>query len=276
MQTILVPTDFSTFGYAIARYAIAFANTVNAARIVLYNAYMPFVSDETGLGSIIIDTSEDLRKISLAGLTKMKSELQAEAPALQIEYDNNVLTVEEGIEEACKKFNPGLIVMGVSGSGSSLMEALGSNAVDIARHSKIPTLIIPPEVAFHSIKKILLVSDFKDVATTTPADTIKKLVDDTGAQLQVLHVETGANDNEAAHATEKEEFNSIFSNYIPEYHFIKGKVFIDAVNEFSSANNVDMVIIIPKKHSWFEGIFSYKHTKALAFHSNTPLLAVHA
>lgn len=275
MQTILVPTDFSPSGYNIARYAIAFANNVKATRIVLYNAYMPFVSDDTGLGTLIIDTSEDLRKISIEGLSKMKEELQAEAPGLQIEFENDVLPVEAGIEEACKKFNPGLIVMGVSGSGSNLMEALGSNAVDIARHSKIPTLIVSPQATYNGLKKIFLASDFKDVTKTTPADTIKKLLDDTGAQLHVLHVETGAADAEAAAATEKNKFDSIFSGYNPEYHFIKGKVFTDTVNEFSVANNADLIIIIPKKHSWFEGIFSYKHTKALAFHSNTPLLAVH-
>jgi len=275
MQIILVPTDFTPLGYNIARYAIAFANNIKATRIVLYNAFMPFVSDDSGLGAIILDTSEDLRKISIEGLIKMKEVLQAEAPGLQIEYDHNVLPVEAGIEEACKKFHPGLIVMGVSGSGSALMEALGSNAVDIARHIKIPTLIIPPLAAYNGLKKVVLASDFKDVINTTPTDTIKKFIDDTGAQLHVLHIETSAADSEAAVTTEKNKFNSMFSGYDPEYHFIKGKVFTDAVNEFSATSHADLIIIIPKKHSWFEGIFTYKHTKALAFHSNTPLLAVH-
>src|SRR6478609_5422803 len=109
MHTILVPTDFSSSGYNTARYAIAFANNIKATRIVLYNAFMPFVSDDSGLGAIIIDTSEDLRKISIEGLIKMKEVLQAETPDLQIDYEHDVQPVEAGIEEACKKFNPGLI-----------------------------------------------------------------------------------------------------------------------------------------------------------------------
>lgn len=275
MQTILVPTDFTPLGYEVARYAIAFANSVKANRMILYNAYMPFVSDETGLGTIIIDTSEDLRKISIDGLSKMKNVLQAEAPGLEITYENDILPVEAGIEEACKKFNPQLIVMGVSGGGSALMEALGSNAVDVARHSKIPTLIIPPGAVFSGLQCVLLASDFKDVAETTPVETIKQLLNDTGAQLHILHVESGDEDSEAALAAEKATFVSILGDANINFHFVKRKDFTEAVNETAAAITADLVVIIPKKHSWLEGIFSFKHTKALAFHSSKPLLAVH-
>ena len=52
--------------------------------------------------------------------------------------------------------------------------------------------------------------------------------------------------------------------------------FTEAVNDFALENNAGLVIIIPKKHNWFEGIFGHKHTKALAFHTSIPLMAIHA
>ena len=276
MQTILVPTDFSPLSYNTARYAIGFAKDISANKIILYNAFMPFIVDDAGLGNIIVDTSEDLRKISIDGLIKMRDTLQAEAPGLQIEYESDILPVESGIEEACEKYGPGFIVMGVSGLGSSIEEALGSNAVNIARKSKVPTLIVPPDVMYNGFKKFLLATDFKDVSATTPVDRIKQLVDDFGAQLDVLHIETGSSDSEEATANEKKVFDTLFSNYNPQYHFIENKNFAEAVNNFALENNADLVIVIPKKHNWFEGIFGHKHTKALAFHTSIPLMAIHA
>ena len=82
MQTILVPTDFSPLSYNTARYAIQFAKDMNANRIILYNAFMPFIVDDAAFGNIIVDTSEDLRKISIDGLIKMRDTLHAEAPGL--------------------------------------------------------------------------------------------------------------------------------------------------------------------------------------------------
>jgi hypothetical protein len=66
-----------------------------------------------------------------------------------------------------------------------------------------------------------------------------------------------------------------FDAYSPAYYYEKSDDFANAINTFSEQNSVDLIITIPKKHGWLEGLFKNSHLKALAFHSNIPLLMVH-
>ena len=277
MQPIIVPTDFSPGAYNAARYAIALATDLKATKIVLYNAYQPFISEDTGMDVLLIQDISDFKKISEEGLVNMREKIQAEVPSsIQLELESEYSLVTDGILGVCEKYNAELIVMGITGAETKLEEAIiGSNAVDVARDSKIPVVIIPVNAEYEKLRKVLLAVDFKKVAETTPVSEIKRLLDVTNAQLDVLHVEAAANTAHIDLDDEKKVFNSLFSNYNPQYHFIESENFTDAINDFAISNGSNLIIVIPKKHGLFEGIFKRSHTKALAFHSHIPVLSIH-
>lgn len=276
MQSILVPTDFSANAYNAARYAMALAADVKATEIVLYNAYQPYVSEDPELSMPLQTDVEAFRQISADGLAKMKATLEKEiSSTIQLKLESEYNMVPQGIVDAAKTFNAGFIIMGISGTESKLEEAIvGSSAVDVSRHSEIPVIVVPAKATYSSIKKILLAVDFKKSAETTPVVAIKKLLDDTNAQLDILHVEANTADEVNLDA-EKNIVENLFQNYNPQYHFLQGKVFTDAINQFALENNSDLIIVIPKKHGLFEGIFKRSHTKALAFHSHIPIMTIH-
>jgi nucleotide-binding universal stress UspA family protein len=275
MQTLLVPTDFSKNAYNAARYAIALAADIKATKIILYNAYEPYVAEDPELGMPIQMDLEAFRQISSNGLAKMKDDLQQILPAsIELICEGEFNMVANGIIEACGKHHAEMIVMGISGAGSKLEEAIiGSTAVDVARESKIPVIIIPAGAQYAKLKKILLALDFKKTAGETPAVAIKKLLNDTGARLDVLHVETNKSHDTAA--GEQKALESLFDDCNPQFHFVKGNSFTDAIDQFAAENNTDLIIVIPKKHGLFEGIFKPSHTKALAFHSHIPVMTLH-
>ena len=276
MQAIIVPTDFSPNAYNAARYAIALATELKATKLVLYNAYQPYVSEDPELGLPYQADMDEFKQISEDGLMKMKDILQPEMSSIALEYESDYNVITGGIIDACKKYNADLIVMGITGGESKLEETIiGSNAVNVSKDSKIPVIIVPVEAKYSGLKRILLVVDFKKVAETTPVAAIKKLLDATNAQLDVLHVETGTNDTGAVPDNEKNIFNDLFNSYNPQYHFIKGETFTDAINQFAVENKTDLVITVPKKHNLFESIFKRSHTKALAFHSHIPIITIH-
>ena len=277
MRSVIVPTDFSPSAYDTARYAIALATDLKADKIILYNAYQPYISEDPSLDAILPQHITEYKTISEEGLVKMKNALQAEMPSsMQLDYESDYNIITNGIESAAEKYDAELIVMGITGTESSLEEALiGSNAFDVSKHSKIPVIIVPSGVKYAGIHKVLLALDFKKAAETTPVSEIKKLLDATNAQLDVVHVEGNANDSEAFFSNEKDILNSLFSNYNPQYHFIKGESFTDAVNSFADENKADLIIVIPKRHGFFENLFKRSHTKALVFHSHIPVMAIH-
>lgn len=275
MQSILVPTDFSENAYNAARYAIALAADIKATEIILYNAYQPYVSEDPELSMPLQTDMETFRQISADGLNKMRSTLENEVSSIKFKSESEYNMVPQGIVDAAKTFNAAFIVMGISGAESKLEEAIvGSNAVDVSKHSEIPVIIVPANATYSPIKKILLAVDFKKSAETTPVIAIKKLLDETNAQLDILHVE--ANDvDEVNLDAEKNVVQTLFQNYNPQYHFLHGKIFTDAINQFALENNSDLIVVIPKKHGLFEGIFKRSHTKALVFHSHIPIMTIH-
>jgi nucleotide-binding universal stress UspA family protein len=276
MQSILVPTDFSPNAYNAASYAIALAADINATEIILYNAYQPYVSEDPELGVPLQTDMEEFKQISADGLERMKNILLKEAsPSVQLKFESEYNIIAPGIIDACKNFNADLIVMGISSVENKLQEAIiGSTAIDVSKQSEIPVIIVPAETKYSKLKKILLAVDLKKSADSTPVAEIKKLLDATKAQLDILHVEANA-ESEVNLDTEKKIIDALFSSYNPQYHFLQGKVFTDAINQFALDNNSDLIIVIPKKHGLFEGIFKRSHTKALAFHSHIPIMTIH-
>ncbi len=278
MQAIIVPTDFSSNAYNAAQYAIALAADLKATRLIIYNAFQPYIPDdpELSMAPLQMDINE-FRELSRIGLMKMKEKLSPGIPSsLQVEYESEYNIAKMGIIDACEKYNAELIVMGISGAGTKLEESLiGSTAVDVSRLSHKPVIIVPEGAAYAGIKKILMVADFKKVEQTTPVEEIKKILDATKAHLDVLHVEANDNDSEKALEKEKNLFDSFFTNYDVAYHFIKGDNFADVVNAFAIGTKSDLIIVIPKKHSLLEQIFKRSHSKALAFHSDLPVLNIH-
>src|SRR4051794_22444401 len=129
MQSILVPTDFSSHSYNAARYAIELAKDLKATKIILYNAYQPYVSEDPELGLPLQTDMEEFRQLSKTNLEKMQTALQPEAStSIALEYESDYSVITSGILDACKKHNAELVIMGITGAETKLEEAIiGSN-----------------------------------------------------------------------------------------------------------------------------------------------------
>ncbi len=277
MNAIIVPTDFSPAAYNAAHYAIALAEDLQATKIILYNAYQAFISEDPEFSMPVETDMEQFKELSENGLVKMKEQLGTQSHGtLEIECKSEYNIANIGIVDVCKSNGGELIVMGISNAESKLEEAIiGSTAVDVSRNSEKPVIIVPSSARYSGLKKIVLAIDFKKVKQTTPVAEIKKILDATQAKFDVLHVETDSNDTPSDHADEKNIFDFLFKDYTPEYHFIKSETFTDGINHFAVENNSDLIIVIPKKHGLFDNIFKRSHTKALAFHSHIPIMTIH-
>ena len=74
---------------------------------------------------------------------------------------------------------------------------------------------------------------------------------------------------------ERENMRNLFAEFNPEFYFIGTDNFEDTITQFASDKNVNLIIVIPKNHSFIDNILGGSHTKKLAFSTDVPLLAVH-
>lgn len=279
MKTILVPTDFSHTANNAAQYAIDFAKQFGANKIVLFNTFSIPVSVSPDPTSSLLSGVDfkDLEKSSIEGLTHLANHLRDTCPNdVEITTLSNYGYLQEQIQGACKETNANLVVMGITGGGVITQKVVGSNTTSLAKTSPVPILIIPSEVTYKHVSRVLIVSDFEQVETSTPFYPIQPLLESTKAQLYVLHVAENSHHKIDEKAFESVAFKYMFAAYHPKFFFEVNPNFAETVNQFVSENSIDILIVFPKKHGILETLFVASHTKELAFNSNVPVLAAHA
>jgi hypothetical protein len=61
----------------------------------------------------------------------------------------------------------------------------------------------------------------------------------------------------------------------PNYYFLKRDDVVEGINEFSETHNLDVVIVIPKKHNLLERIFHKSRSKELVTNAHIPIVSIH-
>lgn len=276
MKNILVPTDFSDTALNAAKYAIGFAEQMQIKKIVLFNAYQSPLSVDPNMPMLQLIDIENMKKLANESLEKFMQKLIPFCnKEIELETVCEFTTLNNGINELCEKLNISYIIMGITG-GSLLDEVLvGSNTVQVAQHSKIPVIIIPPNSIYKKLERIVMAADFKKVVETTPTKEIKEIVSATGSNFFILNI-----DQKQKEISEETNFETLMLDTLlyelkPKYHFIENENFMEGLNDFVLKNQIDLIITIPKKHGLFENLFTRSHTKKMAFHAHVPLLCIH-
>ncbi len=274
MKTFIVPTDFSDTSKNAARFAAQVAEQVGA-QIILYNV---FDKIETGSdGSVIYNDHESRRKIMELALESVKSEMLSIAPGISI----TALAEEESsfiqsLEKQARHLTADMIIMGITGATPLGQIFIGSNALSMVNKNVCPVMIVPPEATYTGIKKVVLTSDFKDVENTIPVRSLQTILGIFNPMVYVVNVDSEHYvEVTEEYKVERAKIDNMIAGYQREYYFIRLYDFVEAINQFASDYKVDLIITVPKNHSFLTGLFKTSHTKKLAYHSHVPLIAIH-
>lgn len=274
METILVPTDFSAAARNALDYAVELSNLFDS-RIILVNATpLPMPSYDSTLP---IEIMTDLEKSSKEGLENLKKEIQSRSKRkLTVTCYTEMGYAEDVVENAARKNEADLIVLGIIGEAGKLKEHLiGSTAVKVARNINIPTFIIPENIHYQKIKKIAFACDLNKTEETTLLYIVKffsKLFD---AELEVIHIEHPYEEI----STEKSRSSSYLERKLEDVKhkttYITHSEVARGLEDYLRSNPADLLMINPKKHGIFYNLFNESVTKELAFHTNMPILSIH-
>ncbi len=280
MKTILVPTDYSATAKNAALYAINLASQLQAQNIVLYNAYqvLPIISENVTMptASTPFFDVETLRDISNTGMAHFKQSIESFCPAgIKIQEYTELAALDNDVNHLCEKTGADLIVMGITGTSKIEEVLIGSTALNVVRNTKVPVIIVPAEAMYTSIKNVMLACDYKNVVETIPVQPIKTILDATKAALHIVNVYESDKELISSKKYQQELLHSLLKEYEPQFYFEHNEDFLTCLNDFAETNHIDLIITIPKKHGFFEGLFKESHTKKLAFHSHVPLMYIH-
>jgi nucleotide-binding universal stress UspA family protein len=272
MDTILVPTDFSKNAKNALDYAIEIAN-VTSSKLMLFHAYqVPDLATELTDIPVI-----DLEKLIVRELKKLERYVHAtSAKKLTVEYAYRCGFPVEEIRLCAERIKADLMVMGLHGSGFLKEKLIGSVSTVLINNSKCPVMIINQHVKFKRIKNIALAFDYTEIenkSTLLPLNEFIHLFKShififnvVKSELQAVSSISKAVDGmKLAHALENVEHS---------FHYSENEDIQEGINKFVLDKNIDMVVMIPHKHSPLHNLFHKSETKKMAFHTKIPLLAL--
>ncbi len=271
MKTFLVPVDFSDISINAAKYALTAVAGVPDANVILYHVY-----NKISLSTLTDKEDNSRKQVS-------DTELENIVKILDVPENVNLSTVtDEGffvstLETFVLANKVDMVIMGITGSSRIKQVFMGTNTLNVIRHIRVPVMIIPPDAVMVNFKNILLVSDFKDVARTTPFPALKKVLDLFPSNLHILNVDSEHYiELTEEFKIERQSMDDKLSSYNPEYSFLRAFDFLEGINRFAANKSIDAIITIPHKHGFLSQLFKTSHTKKLAYHSHVPIIAIPA
>ncbi len=272
MKTILAAADFSTFSWNSIEYAADLANATGS-ELTLFNAYLiPATFSDI---QVLMPTQKELEEYSLIGLRKYQKKIKTRHPKLKVScvaYPGEVVTEMLAYADGIK---PDVIVMGLHGDNFFAEKLIGTNTTAVIKYAKFPVLSVGNKVKFKPIKKSVFACDYQADYSEGTLHHLKRFVKSVASKLHIFNVvevyEPADYDKEGITDL---KFDMLFKGLDISYEQSMATDVIEGVNDFVKENQIDLVIMVPGKHSGMEQLFHTSNTRRMVFHSNVPVLTL--
>lgn len=276
MKRILLPTDFSENALNAVDYAVSLFKN-EKTHFYLLNTYTPVLYDSDYIlysptSSLSID--ELYHKKSLSGLENVKETVLKK-------YSNSLHTFElissfsllnEEIKEQVKSKNIDLIIMGTQGVTGAAQILFGTHTVHAIRRAICPLLAIPSTSRYINPKNILFPTDFEINYTAEHLKLLKHVARENNSTIHILHVDFGHPLLEE-HEQAKDKLKKYFDKNI-RFVSIEKNTVTEGIYEYQQENNIDLLVMISNKHSFFENMLFRPVINEIGFRVKTPFLVI--
>jgi hypothetical protein len=250
MDTFLVLADLSDNSLNIANYACSLGRQLKIKRLVLLHE--------------IIDAGKDTDVYDqrMTELKNMASELSTTMPGVvAIDYRAIDAAMAVNLTSVIREENASLVV--------------SDNMVDIADCYPTPVLIVPQAVEIKPVTSVVFACDFQKITQAMPVNELTAMLDDLHPSLAVLNVENEDSKAKADTPVSVGYLHEALEKYNPSYYNVANQDPVKGIVDFAVAAKASLVILVTKKHGFFDNLFHRTVTGAIASVSPVPLLILH-
>lgn len=267
MKTILAGTDFTPSSVNACRYAALLAQKLNC-KLVIFNMYQtPVYHSNMGLMGLSFPA---LKRESKQGIETVISQLSEDFPALRMIAFASPGVLKGELESFINKHRVAAVVMGLEAKDKLSKFIYGTKGVSIGGKLKAPVIIVPEQYRDHHAETLLLAVDNLKKLATGPLGQVAKFVKDGQLYLKVLHVRTP---EEIIGQTIAKALK--IGTVRQEIEMQKASTIEKGIKKYCNGNEIDMIVIVSRKHSVFYNLFNESVTKSMAFASKIPVMAIH-
>ena len=262
MKTLLVPTDFSVSAEHATQYAAQLAKALQATVLLLHVYQLPITMTDF---PVMMVSTDELKRNADEALRRAMEAAQQASPDVAFEMESRMGDVVQEINDACEKRDVVALVTGTKDLSGIESFLIGSTTTSLVKHCEHPVIAVPEKSAVKLPAKIALAVDL-DHRDEIPVEKINVLVAALQAELHVVHVE------EDGRRLTDADLPAGLS--ITTSHSLKEHDVTEGLQHFTDQHNIDMVMVLPHKHSLYERLFFKGHTKGLINAMPVPVVCV--
>ena len=186
---------------------------------------------------------------------------------------------EEEIIAYSKEYHPSLIVMGTRGKSLKDLDLIGSVTGEVIEVNKVPVLAIPENVPFEDLseaKNIAFATSFNQ-RDLVAFDEFMEIIKPYNAHIHLFNISTSKNEWNEIRLTGVNEY---FKKQYPQAH-ITHTVLADgdlllAIEKFVRDEHIDVIALSTYRRNILARMFNPSIARKMLFHTDTPLLVMHA
>ncbi len=270
-KKILVPVDFSECSINALQYAVSLAKKMKGKILLIHSINVPVTHGEIGAATIVSELSQGIEE----DVNESFADLIKKVPAIrEVPYDTIIKSsfITDAVHSVSQSTGIDMIVMGTKGAHGLEEMVMGSNTYSVIRDINIPVVAVPENASFKSVQRIVFASDYKKTAMES-LEPLLAFARAFGSEIHVLHVSRGK-EISSEEMDEAKKFERYLKNVRHHYHFIEDDDLEKSIGEYVEKNKIDMISLMPRKHTVFEQIFGKTYSRKIILHTDMPLLAL--
>lgn len=272
MKTILVPTDFSSASESALNYAAELANFSNASLVIFHAFHFPIVN--TYNAEILALPLDDVREACDFNLLEIKNKLNLKFPTLKLETICQLGFAKDEINQVLTDRKVDLLVMGMKEADFLTEKILGSTTTSLIENKHCPVLIVREDSEFTPIHKIALAYDEAMELNPLVEQRLNMIVDVFKPHICFLRVVPKSGKITVPDTIESINYHAALANTTYSFHMVSHDDVTEGINQFVEGNEVDLVVMMPREHTFFQKLFHQPKTRSMAFHGRQIMMTI--
>lgn len=280
MRKILIPTDFSSNAFNALNFALHLFKD-DPSSFFLLNAFQLYYFTTDSLlvpepGEPAYDKAKLASENGLRELCE-NLEIREDSKIHEFKTISTYNSVLKAVEDAISVYDIDYVIMGTKGENNPATNLYGSNAVTVMENvKKCPILIIPEQTPYLEIERreIVLATNYKTTYKLGEISYLKEIAQKYHAAIRILYIKENKQISEEQ-LSNKHLLQEYLKYVVHTFHVLNDIKVLPGIRSFIESRESNMLVLVDKKHSFLNSIFSKSILKEIGYKPKVPILILH-
>jgi nucleotide-binding universal stress UspA family protein len=275
MKKLLVPVDFSAATENVLEYVAAYSYDSNISQVILLKTAQPSVYERILPATEYLETYAEAMGNQEMAIRQRFDELTASfmqkiRPGVKVEVGISGQPLLRSIHDIIEQSQPDMIVL--TSDQRDIEEGyIGAQIIQVVKSSPIPVMVIPGKALYKPIDKVLVPIDFNAISRLSILSHSFLAEREKKPELIILNIDKTEKRHDPDEAI-LQALSEVLHDYEYSVLVSPNRNVLNGIVEFTKDNDVDLVVALPGKYSFFYNLTHSTITDALALNARKPVL----